>query len=284
MPQALRRLALGLLTAWSVSACTSIDGLQRRYIFQPTREIAGTPSDFGFDFVEQWLPVPRTTSGTRPERINAWWIPGPAENTCAILYLHGNGWNIGDSAYDTARLRRMGFAVLAIDYRGYGKSEGAFPSESQVYQDAQIGWDHLKSLQPDARRRFVYGHSLGGAIAIDLATKNADIAGLIVEGSFTSMADMAREVHGLNVLPMDWLLTQRFDSMAKMGSVKMPVLFIHGESDNVIPHSMSERLHAAAQQPKSLLLVPGAGHSSIAVVAWDRYRAALKDFTGKLGC
>ncbi|HMC15107.1 MAG TPA: alpha/beta fold hydrolase [Albitalea sp.] len=284
MPQAFLRVALLLLAAWSVSACTTLDGLQRRHIFQPTSEIAGTPSDFGFDYVEEWLPVPQAAAGAQPERINAWWMPGPSADACAILYLHGNGWNMGDSTYDTARLRRIGFAVLAIDYRGYGKSEGAFPSESQVYQDAQVGWDRLKQLQPDAARRFVYGHSLGGAIAIDLAARNPDIAGLIVEGSFTSMADMAHEVHGLGYLPIAWLLTQRFDSIAKIGSVKMPVLFVHGESDKVIPHSMSERLHAAAPQPKTLLLVPGAGHSSIAVVAWDRYRAALEGFTGKLGC
>ena len=222
--------------------------------------------DFGFDFVEHWLPVAPTAAGAKVERINAWWIPGPSANASAILCLHGNGWNIGDGAYDTARLRRMGFAVLAIDYRGYGKSDGGFPSESQVYQDAQIGRDRLKSLQPDARRRFVYGHSLGGAIAIDLAANNADIAGLIVEGSFTSMADMAREVHGLGFLPIDWLVTQRFDSMANVGALTMPVLFTHGQMDNVMPYSMSERLHPAAREPKSLLLVPGAGHSSIAVV------------------
>ncbi len=285
MPPALVRLVSLLLVVWATSACTSIDRLQRNYIFQPTSEIAGTPSDFGFDFVEQWLPVqPPAPSDAKPERLNAWWIPGPSANACAILYLHGNGWNIGDSAYDTARLRRMGFSVLAIDYRGYGRSDGGFPSEAQVYQDAQAGWDHLKTLQVNARRRFVYGHSLGGAVAIDLAAKNADIAGLIVEGSFTSMADMAREVHGLNSLPIDWLLTQRFDSLAKIGSLAMPVLFIHGQMDNVIPYSMSERLHAAARQPKSLLLVPGAGHSSIAVVAWDRYRAAVLDFAAGAGC
>ena len=274
MSLAFVRFASLLLVLASLAGCASIDELARRRIFQPTREIAGTPADFGFDFVELWLP----------QRINAWWIPGPTAHACAILYLHGNGWNIGDSAYDTARLRRMGFAVLAIDYRGYGKSEGAFPSERQVYEDAQIGWDRLKALQPDARRRMVYGHSLGGAIAIDLAAKNADIAGLIVEGSFTSMADMAREVHGLGVLPIDSLLTQRFDSIAKLGSVTMPVLFIHGLADEVIPASMSERLHRAARSPKSLLLVPGAGHSSIAVVAWDRYRAAVQDFAATTGC
>jgi len=95
---------------------------------------------------------------------------------------------------------------------------------------------------------------------------------------------MAREVHGLGYLPLDALLTQRFDSIAKIGSIRMPVLFIHGLADEVIPAAMSERLHGAAPAPKSLLLVPGAGHSSIAVVAWERYRAALQDFAATTGC
>jgi uncharacterized protein len=279
MLTAFLRLVSCLVVALSVGACSSVDLLQRKTIFKPTREIAGTPADFGFDFEEQWLPVQYAADAhpdAKPQRINAWWIPGPLPDSCAILYLHGNGWNIGDSSYDTARLRRMGFAVLTIDYRGYGKSDGAFPSEAQVYEDAQVGWLHLKARQPDARRRFVYGHSLGGAIGIELATQNPDIAGLIVEGSFTSISDMAREVYGL---PIGWLLTQRFDSLSKIGSITMPVLFIHGLIDEVIPHSMSQRLHAAAREPKSLLLVPGAGHSSIAVVALDRYRRALREFT-----
>jgi alpha-beta hydrolase superfamily lysophospholipase len=284
MPHRIHGLAAWLVVACCLSACTSIDLYQRQHIFQPTAEIAGTPADFGFEFEEQWLPVQSAGAGNpQPQRLNAWWIPGPAPDACAILYLHGNGWNIGDSAYDTARLRRMGFAVLAVDYRGYGKSEGAFPSEVQVYEDAQVAWNHLATLQPNARRRFVYGHSLGGAIAIELATKNADIAGLVVEGSFTSIADMAKEVHGLGFLPLDRLVTQRFDSIAKIGRIAMPVLFIHGQADSVSPFSMSERLYAAAPEPKSLLLVPGAGHSSIAVVAWDRYRAAIRDFTARFG-
>jgi uncharacterized protein len=249
-----------------------------------TDEIAGTPADFGFAYQELWLSVKKVTpGGPSTERMHGWWIPSLLSKAPAILYLHGNGWNIGDSAYNTARLRRMGFSVLAIDYRGFGKSEGAFPSEAQVYEDAQVAWEHLKKLQAQPKRRFVYGHSLGGAVAIELAVRNPDIAGLIVEASFTSIRDMAKDVHGYGFLPLDLILTQRFESLAKVGSIKMPVLFIHGEADTVIPSSMSERLHAAAPGPKSLVLIPGAGHSSIAVIAWERYRQTVQDFIGKIG-
>lgn len=152
------------------------------------------------------------------------------------------GWNIGDSAYNTARLRRIGFSVLAIDYRGFGRSRGAFPSEAQVYEDAQAGWEDLKTRHADAKRRFVYGHSLGGAVAIDLTARNPDIGGLIGESSFTSIGDLARDIHGLGLLPLDWLLTQRFDSLAKIGSIAMPMLFLHGSADATVPVSMGERL------------------------------------------
>ncbi len=273
-----RAVALLVIVSF-VSGCAYLDLKQRQYIFQPTEEITGTPADFGFDYQDLWLSVTKLApTGPITERMNAWWIPSPLPNAPCILYLHGNGWNIGDSAYNTARLRRMGFSILAIDYRGFGKSEGEFPSEAQVYQDAQVAWDHLKGLEANPQRRFVYGLSLGGAVAIDLAVKNPDIAGLIVEASFTSIHDMAKEVHGYGLLPLDWILTQRFESLTKIGSIKMPVLFIHGKADIVIPYSMSERLYAAAPQPKSMVLIPDAGHSSIAVVAWERYRSAVQDF------
>lgn len=279
-PHLLLSLALASSVVLGSGGCAWLDLRQRHYIFQPTEEIAGTPTDFGFEFEELWLQVPSASRvGERTdERLHAWWIASPDRTAPAILYLHGNGWNIGDSAYHTARLRRMGFSVLAIDYRGFGKSKGGFPSEAQVYEDAQIGWNHLKTRQRDPKRRFVYGHSLGGAVAIDLAARNPDIGGLIVEAGFTSIGDLAREVHGLGLLPLDWLLTQRFDSLAKVGSLAMPVLLLHGKADATVPFSMSERLHAAAQQPKTLLLVPDAGHSSIAVVGWERYRQAVTRF------
>ena len=279
----LLRALLAALALAALSGCAWLDLQQRQLIFRPTAEIAGTPADFGFDFEERWLDVATAPGGARPERIHAWWIAAPDATAPAILFLHGNGWNIGDSAYNTARLRRMGYSVLAIDYRGYGRSQGGFPSEASVVEDAQRGWLELKALVPDVRRRFVYGHSLGGAIAIELMARMHDAAGLIVESSFTSMRDLAAEQHGLGWLPLGALLTQRFDSLARVGQVGVPVLLIHGEADDVVPASMSRRLHEAAQAPKFIELIPGAGHSSIAVVAWERYRRVVQEFIGRFG-
>ena len=266
-----------LLSALSLG-CAWLDTKQRQMIFNPTAEIAGTPEDFNLQYDEVWIAVNAKSPGHKIEHLHGWWIPAGSPHAPTMLYLHGNGWNIGDSAYNTARLQRMGFSILAIDYRGFGRSEGGFPSESQVYEDAEAAWAYLKTREPDVRKRYIYGHSLGGAVAVDLAVKSPDAAGLIVESSFTSMLDMGRRSAWLQQLPLDWLITQRFDSLAKIGKLNMPVLFIHGTADDIIPHEMSQRLYEAAPQPKRLVLIPNAGHSSIAVVGLAQYRRAVQEF------
>lgn len=279
-----RTVASTLVVLLAVACFAWLDAKQRQLIFNPTAEIAGTPEDFNLTYDEVWIPVvANTRAGHVIERLHGWWIPAVDAHAPAMLYLHGNGWNIGDSAYNTARLQRMGFSILAIDYRGFGRSEGGFPSESQVYEDAQAAWLYLKAREPDARKRYIYGHSLGGAVAIDLAVKNPDAQGLIVESTFTSMLDMSRRGAWLRQLPLDWIVTQRFDSLAKISKLAMPVLFIHGTIDDVIPPEMSQRLFEAAPQPKQIVLIPDAGHSSIAVVGLAQYRRAVQDFARLMG-
>ena len=116
--------------------------------------------------------------------MHGWWIPARDPDAPALLYLHGTRWSLGRNLDRISRWREVGFAVLAIDYRGFGRSDGDLPSETGIYADAQAAWEHLRLRQPDARRRFLYGHSLGGAVAIDLATRNADVAALVVESTF----------------------------------------------------------------------------------------------------
>jgi hypothetical protein len=254
----------------SAAGCAYLDTKQRELIFRAQRDLHATPASYGLPFEEVWLTVAGDADGAR-ERIHGWWIPGPAAAP-TLLYLHGARRNLSDNLFRIQRLHRMGFAVLAIDYRGFGRSDGELPSEAQAYEDAQVAWQRLRLLEPDARRRFVYGHSLGGAVAIELATRNEDVAGLIVESTFTSMADMAEKL-GYGGLQL--VLTQHFDSLAKVGTVKAPVLFVHGTSDRFVPPEMSERLYAAAPEPKRLLLVESGTHSNSSAVALDKFRAAV---------
>ncbi len=272
-----RSLAAGMAAIAIVSAagCAYLDTKQREWIFRAQRDIHSTPESYGLKFEEVWLTVAEEGNGTR-ERVHGWWIPGPDAKAATLLYLHGARWSLSNNLFRIQRLQRMGFAVLAIDYRGFGRSDGELPSEDQAYADAQAAWQHLRLLEPDPHRRFLYGHSLGGAVAIDLATRNDDVAGLIVESSFTSMRDMA-EAMGYGNFALGLMLTQRFDSLAKIAKVVSPVLFVHGTSDRFVPPEMSERLYAAAREPKRILLVESGNHSNVSYVAYDRYHAAVRD-------
>ncbi|MGB3266929.1 MAG: alpha/beta fold hydrolase, partial [Microcoleus sp.] len=197
-----------------------------------------------------------------------------------VLYLHGNGSNVGANVEHAHRFHRLGLSVFLIDYRGYGKSQGDFPSEYRVYEDAEFAWDYLvkqRGIHPN--QIYIYGHSLGGAIAIDLAVRHPEAAGLIVEGSFTSVRAMVDFQKGLFwMFPIDFLLTQRFDSLSKVDRLQMPVLFIHGTADTVVPSQMSKKLFDAAPEPKQLYMVPDGGHNNVAEIGGAEYLQRFRQF------
>ena len=218
------------------------------------------------------------------QNIHAWWWPAARADAPTILYLHGVRWNLTGQLFRIEQLHALGYSVLAIDYRGFGQSHGDLPSESSVYQDARIAWDKLMVLQPDPRKRLIYGHSLGGAVAVDLAAELGQQAarnrtpvaarGLIIESSFTSLADAAAAI-GNTSLPVRWLLSQKFDSIDKIDRIGMPLLVVHGMQDQYVPPRFSQQLFNAAQQPKQLLLIPGGTHNNSMSLAGNRYRQAI---------
>ncbi len=277
--RSIRICAASAIAAMVLSAggCAALDAQQREWIFRPERDSQTTPADYGLRYEDVWLAVAGSATGEPRERVHGWWIPAASANAPSLLYLHGAHWSLSHNLARIARLQRMGFAVLAIDYRGFGESDGGLPSEAQAYADAQAAWERLRLLEPDPRRRFLYGHSLGGAVAIELATRESDMAGLIVESTFTSIRDMV-DAMGYGSLPIGALLTQHFDSLTKIPRVAVPVLFVHGTADRYVPAAMSEALYAAARAPKRLLLVENAGHGNVSGIAFDRYLAAVRDF------
>jgi alpha-beta hydrolase superfamily lysophospholipase len=273
----------GLLRLGKISALayTSICGVlfftQPYFIFKPTRAFQKSPEFYNIKYQNVYLPFPGSSSNNV---IHGWWIPSQRRHLGTLLYLHGNSLNIGSNITQAYRFHQLGFSVLLIDYRGYGKSQGNFPSESQVYQDAQTAWNYLvKQKQIPANQIFIYGHSLGGAVAIDLAVKHPEAAGLIVQNSFTSMQKMAELNPYFRILPVSLILRHRFDSITKVKSLRMPVLFVHGTADAMIPKTMSKTLYAAAPEPKQLLLVPGAKHNN-GDLFFNRseYRQAIQNF------
>lgn len=271
-------IRVGVVAALGYCAiCILLFFQQARLIFAPSAVLEKTPKFFNLGYEEVWLPVP-VASG-KVERIHGWWIKASQPNAKVLLYLHGNGINIGANVAHANRFHQLGFSVLLIDYRGYGRSEGTFPTEARVYQDAATAWNYLvhqQRIQPS--QIFIYGHSLGGAIAIDLAVQHPDAAGLIVESSFTSIRQMVDYRNTFWIFPVDLILTQQFNSIRKVPNLKMPVLFIHGTADLIVPAFMSQNLYAATLEPKKLLLVKGAGHNNVADVASFQYLQAVQSF------
>ena len=279
-----RGLALAAGVVAAVSGCSSLDTWQREKIFAPARTdgswyrepLAGTEQ---FDIA--------LADG---DSVHAWYWQNPNPAAPAVLYLHGSRWSLNGSAFRIERWAEMGFSVLAIDYRGFGKSTQRLPSETTAYEDAAAALHELVKRQPDPAKRYLYGHSLGGAIAIELAAGNTaatPVAGLIVESSFTSIGDMVRSTRWGWIPGLPVLVTQDFDSLTKIRKVTTPVLFIHGTEDRVIPHTMSDQLLAAATSSppllRRLLKVEGASHSNASRTGGQEYALVVESFVHDAG-
>ena len=275
-------LLIGVTGALAAAGCAQLAEKERELTF---RVVPGDASWYrGLPDGVQELDVPVSIEGGR-QRIHAWWWKAERDDAPAVLYLHGSRWNLTGQLFRIEQLHDFGFSVLAIDYRGFGRSDAGTPSEQTVYEDARAAWARLAQLQPDAERRYIYGHSLGGAVAIDLAAwlsaaeGSPAARGLIVESTFTTLADMARAL-SYEWLPVQFILSQKFDSVAKMSQVRIPVLVVHGEADRYVPARFSKVLYEAARGPKQLLLVDGATHNNSMRVGSAEYRAALQSLFG----
>lgn len=276
-----RRLSIAAMLCLLVLlpiGCAKLEETERKLVFRIEPGTARWFSGLPTGIEEMQLQSPDLAPG---ESLHAWWWPAARSEAPTLLYLHGSRWNLTGQLFRIEQLHAMGFSVLAIDYRGFGQSRGELPSERSVYQDARIAWQHLERLQPQPAKRYIYGHSLGGAVAIDLARELArqgetsPAGGLIVESSFTNLADVATAVTRTS-LPVHWLLSQEFDSLSKIGQVGVPVLIAHGRDDRFIPSRFSEELFAAASEPKQLLLIDGANHNNGLRVAGNGYRQAMQ--------
>jgi pimeloyl-ACP methyl ester carboxylesterase len=271
-------LRLGLILALLASpGCAWLDGQQRQLIYRPT---AGVPADFagpreGDKHYLVSLP------GTDPrQQIALWWLPHASADAPTLLYLHGTFRNLFGNQRKVEALRSAGFSVLAVDYRGWGESSPLTPSEQSILVDAQVAWDELKTYQPVAGKRVIYGHSMGSGVALHLATRlesPADYGGLVLESAFTSFAEVANASGWLAKL-LNLFNPERFDSISKITRVHVPLLMLHGSHDDTVPIRLGERLFAAANAPKQWRVVENAGHSDLDLADPALYRASLRDF------
>jgi uncharacterized protein len=271
----------GVLLAY-LAAGVLLWTLQSRLIFEPERTLHAAAGDFPFQVVEVAIPV--GTTGSHLQKASGWWIPSERSGAKFVLYLHGNDGNVTTSMPQVDPLRELGYSVFVIDYRGYGKSDAQFPSESSVYEDAEAAWAYLvraRGVSPG--QLYIYGHSLGGAIAIELATRHPEAAGLIVESSFTSIYDMAMLRRRYTLLPIKALLNQRFDSIQKVRRLRLPVLYVHGTADEIVPFSMGRRLFSESSGMKSFVAIDGGRHGDNSVVGGPAFRAAIRSFVDRAG-
>ena len=204
-------------------------------------------------------------------KLNAWWIAAP-DSHLATVFFHGNGGNLTHRFDHMRAIAAAGSALLILDYRGYGKSEGK-PSESGLYEDADAAYQWVIGRGYAPKQVVIHGESLGTAVAVDLASRKP-CAAVVLEAPFNSAAQVAA-----SVLPVIGPLVMRdFDSKAKVGKIRAPMLFMQGDRDEVIPYRLGRDLYDAAPEPKSFWTIDGAGHNNLLDVAGDRYREHLSAF------
>ena len=254
--------------------CVALYFQQQRVMFFPVKQLEHTPSLYQLKYQDVWIPISKPDGQT--DRLHGWWIPADKPNAPVMLYFHHNAINIGANVSQALQFQKLGYSIFLFDYGGFGQSEGDFPTEPQLYEDAQAAWNYLTQARKIPSNRIViYGHSVGSAIAIDLAVKQPEAAALIVQSSFTSMRDMTKRFGVYWFLPIELLLQQRFESLEKMKSIKMPVLVITGTEDIQIPVEMGKRLYAAAPEFKQLMIIPGGGHDNHMP---EQYKQRVKQF------
>ncbi len=240
------------------------------FIYYPDPHWIVTPDRLGLKAEEIHLvPEPGV-------QLHAWFFPHPGP-LATLLFCHGNAGNVSHRLENVYYLLQAGFQVLLFDYRGYGHSSGR-PSEPGLYRDAGAAWTYLVDRpQTAGAPRIIFGRSLGGAVAVELATR-VEADGLVVESTFPSIRTLARLVLPLP-LPE---LPVKYDSLSKINQIRMPLLAIHGEQDKLVPLADGLTLFEAAPEPKAWHPIPGAGHNDTYLVGGDAYFRRLAAFAEEL--
>ena len=211
-------------------------------------------------------------------RLNGWFFKSQSgPEVATIIFYHGNGGNIRNVGWMGQRFAKQGFDVLLFDYRGYGASDGVASAESELYADGDAAVAFVINHKNARRERIVlYGHSLGTAVVADVASRGK-FGAVILESGFSSASSVANSA--LPWLPrfLHFLGKNRFESARKLGSVTSPILIAHGDPDWTIPTSEAHLLFASANEPKKLLVIPGAGHVVFGA-AGDQYLSQVEQF------
>lgn len=263
-------LALTLLTLGGLALWLRLN--ESRMIYFPERTILLTPQQQNMKHEDIWLT---TADGVR---LNGWFMPANHPSGMTVLFLHGNAGNISHRFEKYAIFQQLGLDVFALDYRGYGKSEGE-PDEAGLYQDARTAYRYLVDLRGIAVPKLVvYGESLGTAVAVDLLSE-VMAAGLILEEGFTSAPDAGKEFYPY--LPMGWLMRTLYNTLGKISHINVPLLIFHSRDDEFFPMQHAQKLLQAAPASKELVELRGS-HNDAFRQSEEIYTNALRRFIASL--
>ncbi len=277
------RMLLICGAAATLVGCAWFDAKQRELVFRPT---PGQPADFpglragDLSFT---VDVPGVKAGST-EQLHLWWLPGNSAQAPTLLYLHGTFRNLYQNLPKIDALREAGFAVVAVDYRGWGDSTPIIPSEATIYADANVAWAELVRRQPDPRKRVIYGHSMGSGVAVELASHHhggSDYGALILESSFPRLPDVAKAVGVIGTIA-SWFATQEFDSATKIKAVDAPILMLHGTADKTVPVELGRRLRDAAPKGTRWVEFEGGSHSRLFSDSPVLYQQAVRSLIDQI--
>jgi fermentation-respiration switch protein FrsA (DUF1100 family) len=266
---------LGMLLAVYVGLALLLFIFQSRLVFYPQmdRALSATPAQIGLPFESVQL---KAADGIE---LHGWYVP-VEKSRGTVLFTHGNAGNISHRLDYVAMFHRLGYNLLIFDYRGYGNSSGA-PSERGTYLDAESAWSYLTQMKHEpACRIALFGESLGGAVAAQLATQHQPAA-LVIASSFTSVPDLGQQLYPW--LPVRLVSRIRYDTHTALQHSAAPVFIAHSPQDEIIPFAHGQALFAAARVPKTFLELTG-GHNDGFIFMRESWVGALRDFlAGHMG-
>jgi fermentation-respiration switch protein FrsA (DUF1100 family) len=265
-----RRRLVRTLTIMVFLTLPAACGIENRMIFQPAASLEKSPADVGLEFEEIFF-------STRDNvRLHGWFVPHrDAKST--LVWFHGNAGNISHRVDNLKLLHeRVKVNVFIFDYRGYGRSEGR-PSEEGTYLDGEAALEAIaKKIGDDSRQKMIlFGRSLGAAIAAEMATRVASQA-LILESPFISIPEMARVIFPF--IPIAPFLRTQYDVRQKIKKIKVPLLVLHGDRDEIVPFEHGKIVFDAAPEPKTFFTIAGAAHNDTYVIGGEIYFRQLKQF------
>lgn len=256
-------IAVLLIAYWGLGLILYF--MQPKFLYYPVREISYTPEELGLDFEEVTL---KTDDGLR---LSGWYIP-VEDSGYTVLFCHGNGGNMMHYLDSINIFYNLGLSCFIFDYRGYGKSEGK-PSEEGTYLDARAAYNWLireKKISPS--NIIVFGRSLGGSIAAELASK-VEMGALTIESAFTSYVDIGKKFYPY--MPVRWFARFSYRTIDYVKNVRCPVLIIHSRADEIVPFEFGLELYEAANEPKEFVEIFGS-HNDGFLVSSEIYKSGWK--------